>query len=576
MSAPSAAPLDVRLRVSRLLSTSDLDPGLPPGAILVVRRIDDPLPGEVRPDRLALRPPARWQRALRGRVDRAWKGAARPWTGSVPPSAPAVFFADPAEMLAALALDAVAGIVRTRWWWAALLRAPGERGPAALARAWIREARHVPAALAMLERRRALADVSRALSPVEAGAVLEAVMVAFGLTELRRAWNMDVGAAQAQVGSNGGPGHGSRTGPMRAASDTPAPPWMDLLTPDTAAAASGPDHLALLGIGLSLAHAPLPVGNSAFARATGQWRATLARQDPAPAGTDRGPSDPPARPHGRGGRGPQTQDAPGPPSAADAARTSGRKPPAEAGPPPASHVPRSTGDPRTGESRRAPHPGRGPRKGAAATRPEPPPQGARPRPEPATVRSRPVDSGAPSGEPLATDAGVRVHSALCGAFFLVNALRATDWFARAAERAPDAPIRTGWAWLELVARELLGRRAPRYDHDPLWGLLAELDGRDPGHSRWASDPAISAVLAEALPPLRRRLRVALRTRAGRGGLGRALLQREGVVVAGRTHVDVWMDLDQVTLSVRLAGLDTDPGWVPELGRVLAFHFEAQT
>jgi hypothetical protein len=44
------------------------------------------------------------------------------------------------------------------------------------------------------------------------------------------------------------------------------------------------------------------------------------------------------------------------------------------------------------------------------------------------------------------------------------------------------------------------------------------------------------------------------------------------VVAGRTHVDVEIDIEAIDLSARVAGLDRDPGWVPELGRVVTFHF----
>jgi hypothetical protein len=33
-----------------------------------------------------------------------------------------------------------------------------------------------------------------------------------------------------------------------------------------------------------------------------------------------------------------------------------------------------------------------------------------------------------------------------------------------------------------------------------------------------------------------------------------------------------MDLKHVSLPVRLAGLDANPGWYPELGRVVTFHY----
>jgi hypothetical protein len=39
-----------------------------------------------------------------------------------------------------------------------------------------------------------------------------------------------------------------------------------------------------------------------------------------------------------------------------------------------------------------------------------------------------------------------------------------------------------------------------------------------------------------------------------------------------THVDLVMPMNEISVPVRLAGLDANPGWVPELGRVVTFHF----
>jgi hypothetical protein len=50
------------------------------------------------------------------------------------------------------------------------------------------------------------------------------------------------------------------------------------------------------------------------------------------------------------------------------------------------------------------------------------------------------------------------------------------------------------------------------------------------------------------------------------------LLRTGRLWVTSTHVDLVMDLGQATGPVRLAGLDADPGWMPELGRVVKFHF----
>ena len=55
-------------------------------------------------------------------------------------------------------------------------------------------------------------------------------------------------------------------------------------------------------------------------------------------------------------------------------------------------------------------------------------------------------------------------------------------------------------------------------------------------------------------------------------LPEALLCKHGRLIAGRTHVDLYMPMDQVSLGIRRAGLDRDPGWVPDLGHIVLFHF----
>jgi hypothetical protein len=51
-----------------------------------------------------------------------------------------------------------------------------------------------------------------------------------------------------------------------------------------------------------------------------------------------------------------------------------------------------------------------------------------------------------------------------------------------------------------------------------------------------------------------------------------LVHRPGRVAATRTHLDILFDHRQADLRVRRAGLDLDPGWLPWLGRVVAFHY----
>jgi hypothetical protein len=51
-----------------------------------------------------------------------------------------------------------------------------------------------------------------------------------------------------------------------------------------------------------------------------------------------------------------------------------------------------------------------------------------------------------------------------------------------------------------------------------------------------------------------------------------LLLRRGKLFVTRTHVDLVMNMDQISVPARFAGLDANPGWVPDLGRVVNFHF----
>jgi hypothetical protein len=87
-------------------------------------------------------------------------------------------------------------------------------------------------------------------------------------------------------------------------------------------------------------------------------------------------------------------------------------------------------------------------------------------------------------------------------------------------------------------------------------------------------PDLIGWLARVLPYLRFRLRRALNPAdEAPWNLARALLFVPGRLYVTSSHVDLVMDLDDVSLPVRLAGLDLDPGWLPAFGRVVQFHFE---
>jgi hypothetical protein len=54
---------------------------------------------------------------------------------------------------------------------------------------------------------------------------------------------------------------------------------------------------------------------------------------------------------------------------------------------------------------------------------------------------------------------------------------------------------------------------------------------------------------------------------------RALLVRRGRLYCTATHVDLVLEMSGVSLAARRAGLDASPGWVRDLVRVVAFHYE---
>jgi hypothetical protein len=56
---------------------------------------------------------------------------------------------------------------------------------------------------------------------------------------------------------------------------------------------------------------------------------------------------------------------------------------------------------------------------------------------------------------------------------------------------------------------------------------------------------------------------------------RRLVHRRGTIAASATHVDVTFPGDVIELRLRKAGLDLDPGWLPWLGRVVAYHYDLE-
>lgn len=141
-----------------------------------------------------------------------------------------------------------------------------------------------------------------------------------------------------------------------------------------------------------------------------------------------------------------------------------------------------------------------------------------------------------------------------GFFMLLNAWHAVGFHEWVDGHPPSLQSAICKAWL--------GRWAARFcmsdddAHRRVWQSLPECDLPE----------ATSIALAEWMTRTRRWLRTQAR-------IGPAsLVSRVGAVVITRTHIDVAFPLREIDLRARRAGLDQNPGWVPWLGRIVAFHF----
>lgn len=573
-----------RLRLERVLGMLDLHPpGMPSGALLVIRRISG-LPPLTQ---LTGLPPA-WARQVQQRIAQLYRSASSPH--NAPEHAGSVLFADAAELLVLLTRDVVRApqSFLQRWYWREIVPVSTHAPGAALAALWSAHARALPAAFAQLPPGDMGAAVAL-LNATQVGAVVRELHSQFALPP-------DVLPVLDSAPPDERPA-ASATGAL-------APPWQPLIPDKIIAPNLSPPAEYLLGLSLTLYRTPGVARSPAFAERAAAWLHAAWSAYGLRMGVRQ--------------FAPTTGEIPElAPSTSDAEI---------AAPAPAAQTVSNMGALQATPSAETPPPVS--REANVA-----PPHA------PASV---PAASGAAADAPIfaalkpvipegiATDLG--------GALYLINLLTWLDW--------PQPEGLSGWALLEALARGLLDRAD---DTDPLWALLAQLDGRDPGtplsaapapehfrlplnrvpsawvvveqHDRVYILAADGAYLIADIPqqersladsvqaemaaygiqatwqrgdlPLFTPLRDDLRARLGPGAacwvervLGyvnyalrhmlndsvATLLYKTGRMVVSRTHIDLFMNFDQISLSVRRAGLDANPGWVPDLGYIVLFHF----
>ena len=152
-------PIAAQLRVTSLFNAAHLQPaGLPPSAIICIRKLHDPLPGVLRLQQGQCVHHAPGSRLSPPRSSN-WQGTQRvPRAAQCLPMPKAVIFLDRSELLACLASDWCDGSASTRWWWHSLFT--GTDIAHAVLRAWLDAPEYISAALQhMTESRQAVTFV---------------------------------------------------------------------------------------------------------------------------------------------------------------------------------------------------------------------------------------------------------------------------------------------------------------------------------------------------------------------------------------------------------------------------------
>ncbi len=269
--------LALQLGLRRVLSSAELHPtGLPASTILCIRTLHDPQPGALQLQQWhhSIRPPQKWEQAIIASLDSLGRQAVRPITGLVPANAPAVIFADRAELLACLARDWCENCIAQRWWWQSLFKDIDIAG--SVLAIWLDTPEYIPAALQHLAVMKKVVSFVRELSSNDAQTVLQSIIHSFSLrnlsgfppvvipiqnadkTEGKAKISIPPAVTQVNVPAEQSP---------KLAQCAPWQPWV----PESSESSLPLEQQYLLGIGLLLQRMPAVTRTAAFAHAAKRW-----------------------------------------------------------------------------------------------------------------------------------------------------------------------------------------------------------------------------------------------------------------------------------------------------------------
>ncbi len=269
-------PLCARLRLERTLAATDwTQTGLPPGALLFVRRLRVHGPGFDVPDRASAGgcDPFADDRAFASHVADALRAqgrvARRPWSDDAAADADAVWFEDEDELAACLVRDWLRGRVAQRWWWRSVLGGDGID-------TWLRREllargeRLAPTLHRLAAASSAVAWLSR-MDDADARAGLASLIRAYALPHLR----VDGGDAMQPAGPGSSDADRDPVSGRSTPASTPslARRRLQRIVPELRAVAWHPAQARLLACGLALLRAPTEARTRRFAEDLDAWRA---------------------------------------------------------------------------------------------------------------------------------------------------------------------------------------------------------------------------------------------------------------------------------------------------------------
>lgn len=486
VTGPAAGAAAARQVGVLLRSLSLHPPSLPQSAIVFIRTLRDPLPGNINLQRNDGLPPAPWVRAVGDAIDRLARNAARPAKEIVPANAEAVLFADRSELLSCLAADWLAGGALARWWWRTLVRVNDVAS--AVISEWLSSVECAPAAFAKLAQKDLAVRFAGALEAAAVGRLLDEIIRHHGLVSLN-------GALQASLDETG-------AGASRVLDDHHGPPGerredqaldgveaaeLRELIPEAFAAGLGPRARILLGAALMLERAPAALRDRRFALrlTTSLWATNLfdniGRTGAAPLSPSRDANGADSVESG-------TEISPRPRSASGRieflpagveANIPQESPLAE------NRIQHETSNTRA-EEPRDPRRARQSRSVPSVVQEEAQREQAQRRRgadvnvarlEPPAFAETPV----PQTKATAATIELAIETKMGGAFYLINAALALNLygdFTTPLEPGIDLSI---WDFIALIGRRFVGERI---EDDPIWQFLARLAGRFEGtHTR---------------------------------------------------------------------------------------------